>query len=159
MKTVVIVNRKTCLNRAILSGVSAIVLAIMALAGCGAAKGPLLTDLGNGQNLTFFKLDSLRGTRDGDRLDARALFTDTSAMVTLNLHFEITPTARLTVGTWESNRGNRRSSGNVNAKSVDFLGGQSGPPSIGGTYELVNAQGVPEYRVRIPMTELKEGLR
>lgn len=151
------------LNRHILSGVSAIFLPIlvgtMALAGCGRAKGPLLTDLANGQDLTFFKLDSLRGTRDGDRLGVRALFTDTSAMVTVNLRFEITPRAQLTAGTWESNRGNRRSSGNVNAKSVDFLGGQSDAPSIGGTFELVNAQGVPEYRVRIPLTELKQRLR
>ena len=151
------------LNRDILSGVSAILLPIlvgtMTLGGCGGPKGPLLTDLANGQDLTFFKLDSLRGTRDGDRLGVRALFTDTSAMVTVNLRFEITPMARLTAGTWESNRGNRRSSGNVNAKSVDFLGGQSNAPSIGGTFELVNAQGVPAYRVRIPLTELKQRLR
>ena len=41
------------------------------------------------------------------------------------------------------------------ARSVTFLGGQSGPPSIGGIFDLVGPSGAALYRVNIPVTELK----
>ena len=36
-----------------------------------------------------------------------------------------------------------------------FLGGQDGPPSIGGSFDLLDPAGVGKYRVTIPTTELK----
>jgi hypothetical protein len=39
---------------------------------------------------------------------------------------------------------------------VMFLGGQDGPPSIGGTYDLLDQDGAPRYRVNFPVTALPE---
>ena len=47
------------------------------------------------------------------------------------------------------------SGGNVAARSVMFLGGQNGPPSIGGSYDLLDTHGVERYRIYIPTTELE----
>ena len=133
-------------------------LGFILVSGCGAPKRPLVTDLVASQDLSSFKLDSLRGTRDGDRLDVRAMFTDTSSMLTVNLRFEINPEARLRAGNWQANRNNALTTGTATAKSIDFLGGQSGAPSIGGTFDLATADGTAQYRVRIPLTELKQRL-
>ena len=37
-----------------------------------------------------------------------------------------------------------------------ILGGQDGPPSIGGTYDLLGQDGTALYRVNIPVTALPE---
>jgi hypothetical protein len=41
------------------------------------------------------------------------------------------------------------------ARSVTFLGGQDGPPSVGGSFDLLDAARMPVYRVNLPVTELK----
>jgi hypothetical protein len=44
--------------------------------------------------------------------------------------------------------------GSVQERSSTFLGGQSGPPSIGGSFDLVGPAGQPLYRIRIPVQPL-----
>lgn len=39
-----------------------------------------------------------------------------------------------------------------------FLGGQDGPPSIGGSFDLRDGTGAAAYRITIPTTELKTKL-
>ena len=39
-----------------------------------------------------------------------------------------------------------------------FLGGQDGPPSIGGRFDLLDPKGAATYRITIPTTELREKL-
>lgn len=128
------------------------------VAGCRPARVAGVEDLSTHEVLPQFKLDSLRGTRDGDKLDARALFTDTSSILTIELHYAVGSPVRLSSGTWNWNRDNRLRTGAVAAKSIDFLGGQSGPPSIGGDYELLDENGKAVYEVHIPVTELKTRL-
>lgn len=120
--------------------ISLLAIAI-ALAAC-APPGPPVTE-----NL---KLTSLRGTRDGDRLDARAEFSDGSTPLAVDLHFRIGAPTELTSGSWPS--------GSVRARSVTFLGGQNSSPSIGGTFELLGPDGKVRYVVRIPVTELRTRL-
>ena len=85
----------------------------------------------------------------------KALFTDSSSMLNLDLRFRIgTPTA-LEDGTWRWSRNGRLTQGTVSARSVTFLGGQNGPPSIGGTFELCES-GAPRYKVVIPTTVLAD---
>ena len=48
--------------------------------------------------------------------------------------------------------------GTVRERSSTFLGGQSGPPSIGGRFDLRGPDGADRYRVTIPVQELKERL-
>jgi hypothetical protein len=47
--------------------------------------------------------------------------------------------------------------GTVAARSITFLGGQDGPPSIGGSFDLLDPEGVARYRINIPISQLKTG--
>jgi hypothetical protein len=125
------------------------------LAACG-AKRPAVEDLTAHEDLSLFKLHTLRGTRDGDRLQAQAVFSDSSSILTLEMHFAIGSPTKLESGTWRWTRNNQIMGGNIGARSVTFLGGQDGPPSIGGTYDLLDQDGSPRYRVTIPTTALPE---
>jgi len=123
------------------------------LSSCGGAKHPLLEELSHQEDLGFMHLDAARGTRDGDVLSAQLLITDSSNILTMDLHFQVTPPTRLDSGAWKFSRG---SSGRVEARSVTFLGGQSGPPSLGGTFDLLDPQGHALYRIHLPTTQLKK---
>ena len=127
------------------------------LAGCTVAKRPLVEDLGKGEDLSLYRLQTVRGTRDGDRLAVQALISDSSSILTLELHFAIGSPTRLESGTWRWERSGRASGGQVSARSVIFLGGQDGPPSIGGSFRLIAVDSrAALYRVNIPLTELRQ---
>jgi hypothetical protein len=105
--------------------------------------------------LSSFTLHSLAGTRDGDRLHAQALFSDSSSILTVEMHFAVGSPTTLESGGWRWSRGGQLQSGSVSSRAVTFLGGQDGPPSIGGTFDLLGPDGVTRYRVNIPVTQLK----
>lgn len=127
------------------------------MVACSRPKTARVEDLAAHQE-SALKLGSLRGTRDGDRLHAQAMFTDSSSMLTVDLHFTVGVPTRLDSGTWRMTGTGQLHTGNVEAKSVDFLGGQDGPPSIGGTFDLVEPGAGARYRVILPATELKNRL-
>ena len=129
------------------------------MAACGRPKQPAVTHLSSGEDLPQFKLGSLRGTRDGDRLEAQAMFTDSSSILTMDMRFAVGSPTRLETGAWKWSRNNGLMTGGMAARSVMFLGGQDGPPSLGGTFDLVGPDGAARYRVTIPLTELKERLK
>lgn len=133
-------------------------IALLALAACGGAKHPLLEDLAAHQDLTMFKLQSIRGTRDGDRLAVRALISDSSSMLTVDLRFVVGSPTSLQSGTWQWTRTGGLQSGSVTSRSVTFLGGQDGPPSIGGTFNLNSQDGTALYRVALPLMEIRSRL-
>ena len=115
-------------------------------------------DLAKHQVLTAFKQQWIRGTRDGDRLRTRVMFSDSSSILTLEMRFTIGSPTTLELGSWHWNRNNQLLGGPITERGVTFLGGQDGPPSIGGTFDLLGADGKAEYRVKIPVTELKRTL-
>ena len=125
------------------------------LAGCGESKRQAVQDLTNHDSLSSFTLHSVAGTRDGDRLRAQAIFSDSSSILTVELHFAIGSPTTLESGVWRWSRGGQLLSGPVASRSVTFLGGQDGPPSIGGTFDLLSQNGDARFRVNIPVTELK----
>jgi hypothetical protein len=130
--------------------------ALLFLTACSGSKRQAVEDLSQHEDLSLFKLQSVRGTRDGDRLAAHAMFSDSSSMLTVDLHFAIGSPTRLESGTWRWTRTGGVSSGEVSSRSVTFLGGQDGPPSIGGSFELLGSGGgTPLFRVNFPVTELK----
>jgi hypothetical protein len=129
--------------------------ALFFLTACGSPQRAAVSDLGGREDLSLFTLASLQGARDGDRLQARAMFSDSSSILTLEFRFAIGAPTRLESGTWRWLRNSQISEGTITARSVIFLGGQSGPPSIGGTFELLERAGAPHYRVTLPVAELK----
>jgi hypothetical protein len=129
------------------------------LTACGGEKRPAIVDLSGHENLAPFTLGSLRGMRDGDRLEAQAMFTGRASTLVMDMRFEIGSPTTLKSGSWRWARNNVLTTGAIAARSVTFLGGQSGPPSIGGTFDLLGFGNVPRYRVTIPVAELKTALR
>jgi hypothetical protein len=134
----------------------AVVLCIL-LSGCARSARPLLQDLSRNEDLSGFKIQSVRGVRDGDRLAAQALISDSSSSLTLDLHFAIGSPTTLESGHWQWSRPGRLLGGMVSARSVTFLGGQDGPPSIGGTFDLTDGIGS-NYRVTLPLTVLPRAI-
>lgn len=127
----------------------------MVLAGCGRRPAQPVEDTGgSGRNVSQMVLRELRGTRDGERLDVRATFADQGQSLQLILQFNVTPPARLATGTWMGLEGQ----GTVRQRAVTFLGGQNGPPSIGGRFELIGSDGRALYRVTIPVQPLRNAL-
>jgi hypothetical protein len=127
---------------------------LLILTGCLVHR-PAVEDLSGKEDLSFFKLQFVRGTRDGDRLTTVAFISDSSSNLTLDMRFAVGSPTKLDSGSWLWTRKSQNSSGNISARSVTFLGGQDGPPSIGGSFDLVNPDGLAVYRVNIPVTELK----
>lgn len=129
-------------------------VAYLTLAGCARPPADPVEAIGSSTSVSAFTLQSVQGTRDGERLEVRALYGDAAQRLGVHLHFDVTPPARLVSGTWEG----IGSQGQVQERSVTFLGGQSGPPSIGGRFDLVGPGNRPLYRITIPLQELKQPL-
>ncbi len=125
------------------------------LTACAQPPKPPLEDLSGHENLSSFTLTQVRGTRDGDRLDAEAKFGDGSSILTVAMRFDVGSPTKLRSGQWQWTRAGRAMSGTVAERSVMFLGGQSGPPSIGGRFDLLDPAGAAQYRITIPTTELQ----
>ncbi len=127
------------------------------LAGCAHSQHTPLQDLSGHEDLSRFTIQTVRGVRDGDRLAAQVLISDSSSILTLDLHFAIGSPTTLQSGTWRWSRPGGLLNGTVSARSVTFLGGQDGPPSIGGTFDLTGADGS-MYRVTLPLTVLPRAI-
>ena len=130
-------------------------LGVVLLTGCDESKRKAVLDLTAHEDLSSFTLHSVAGTRDGDRLRAQAIFSDSSSILTVELYFTIGSPTKLQSGAWRWSRGIQLLSGVVASRSLTFLGGQDGPPSIGGIFDLLGPDGVARYRVNIPVTQLK----
>lgn len=125
------------------------------LCGCGKPSRPGIVDLSGREGLSMFTLTTMNGVRDGDRLNAEAMFSDSASILTIQMRFRIGSPTTLESGRWQWARNGGRSEGAVTARSVTFLGGQDGPPSIGGTFDLLGPDGTARYRATIPVRELR----
>ena len=129
--------------------------AIIFTAACARPPQPPVEDLSGREKLSSYALTQVRGTRVGDRLDAEATFGDGSSTLTVDMRFAIGAPTKLESGRWQWTRDGRLMNGTVTERSVMFLGGQDGPPSIGGRFDLLDPSGVAKYRITIPTTQLK----
>ncbi len=130
-------------------------LAAVLMAACSKPPKPV-EDLTGHMDVSGYNLTLMKGHRDGDRLTAQAGLSNGSASFLLDLRFTIETGAQLQSGQWKwLGPGGESKSGAVDAKSIMFLGGQNGPPSIGGTYYLLSSDGAPWFRVTIPATPLE----
>lgn len=138
-----------------------ILILFLLLAGCAHTDRRPLEDPSGHQDLSRFSIQSVRGVRDGDHLNAQVLISDSSSILKLDLDFAIGSPTTLQSGTWQWSRPDQSVSfqtGTVSARSVTFLGGQDGPPSIGGTFDLGLKYWYP-CRVTIPLTALPRQIR
>ena len=131
---------------------SAVLILCVALAGCAHRDQRPLSDLSGGQDLSGFTIQSVSGVRDGDKLNAHVLISDSSSILTMDLHFAIGSPTTLEAGTWRWSRSGRQLNGTVTARSVTFLGGQDDGPSIGGVFDLIGDD--TRVRVTLPLTVL-----
>jgi hypothetical protein len=131
---------------------------VLLLAGCAHREKAPLEDLSGHEDLSRFKIQSVSGVRDGDRLNAKVLISDSSSILALDLHFAIGSPTTLDAGMWRWSRPGRLMSGTVEARSVTFLGGQDDGPSIGGTFDLTSSYGY-HCRVNLPLTVLPRTFR
>jgi hypothetical protein len=130
---------------------AALVLLLIGIAGCRKPAAHAVEDLHGAQDLSGFALSRLHGTRDGDALQARALYTDGSGgQLRVELHFRVGVPTRLESGTWHG----LGSEGRVAERSVTFLGGQSAAPSLGGKFNLLGPDGSPRYAITVPLQPL-----
>jgi hypothetical protein len=131
------------------------ILILLLLTGCAHSDRRPLEDVSGREDLSRFTIQSVHGVRDGDRLAAQVLISDSSSILTLDLHFAIGSPTTLQSGDWRWSRPSGLTSGTVSARSVTFLGGQDGPPSIGGTFDLSPSNA----RVNLPLTVLPRAIR
>lgn len=131
---------------------------ILLLASCAHREKAPLQDLTGHADLSRFKIQSITGVRDGDRLNAKVLISDSSSVLSVDLHFAIGSPTTLQSGTWRWSLPGGLVGGTVTARSVMFLGGQDDGPSIGGTFDL-NAPTYPTYRLTLRLTVLPRSFR
>ena len=124
----------------------------LALAACARTRRHPLQDLSGHQDLSQYTIQSVHGVRDGDRLAAQLLISDSSSIMSLDLHFAIGSPTTLASGIWDWSQPGSSLHGMVTAQSVTFLGGQDDGPSIGGVFDLTG-DGT-RVRVTLPLTVL-----
>jgi hypothetical protein len=101
-----------------------------------------------------FELVGFHGQRDGASVKAEATFGDGNDTVVMNIVLFLRPPAEFQSGTYQAVIGGKTISGAVECPSLDFQGGQTALPSVGGLFVLKNVNGQPAYRVRIPARTL-----
>ncbi len=128
-------------------------LLYLVVASCTTADKRPLRDLAGKEDLSRFTIQSVHGLRDGDHLAVQVVISDSSSILSLDLHFAVGSPTTLESGTWRWSRPGGLLNGSVSARFVTFLGGQDGPPSIGGVFDLTGTGGW-NYRVTLPLTAL-----
>ena len=129
-----------------------LLVSLLAL-GCTPAGRLSIRRSRDGQELQNYQLTSATGARDGDRLLSEFVFVSGPNKLTMRMKFLIGVPTRLESGNYQWNQDSVVTQGTVSASSVHFLGGQSGPSSLGGFFQL-KSDDVTLYEVRVPPTML-----
>ncbi len=122
---------------------------------CRNIEEATIENLPEESTLTDYRMISLTGRRDGDRLPVRLVFEASSSNLRMDLLFRIGVPTRLESGQYHWQRQDEVLEGRVRASSVTFLGGQSDNPNLGGVFQLFSAGGDPIYKVTLPTSEVK----
>jgi hypothetical protein len=132
---------------------------LLLLVACAAPKQPSVEDLNHREDFSGARMMTLRGARDGDLLDAEAMFSGRSLLLTIKMRFAIGAPTTLMSGTWvRTLPDGKMETGSISARSVSFTGGQGNSPSVGGNFDLVDSAGMRKYRVVLPLLELRDRL-
>ena len=129
---------------------------IIALIGTSCASSGYRFERMDGAKSTglALTLNSRSGVRDGDIVNAEAIFTSGADSVRLNIVVHLGPPVAFRSGHYRAVFGGQASEGTVISEALRFQGGQD-IPSIGGVFVLKNAQSLPVYRVTLPSTPVQ----
>jgi hypothetical protein len=129
--------------------------ATLTLLACQNASNLTIRRNRDGQTLSTYRLKSLTGIRDGDNLGTELVVGDKDGTLTMQMRFKIGVPPKLESGTyvWQQ-PGAPQTQGTVKADAVIFQGGQNEGPTVGGTFELVAANDVSLYQVKLPATHV-----
>ncbi|MFZ0428770.1 MAG: hypothetical protein WAO20_11690 [Acidobacteriota bacterium] len=136
------------------TGALLISMLILLLPACGRSAQPGIESLPEGRPLAEYRLSSLAGERDGDRLEARIVFAGPRGNLEMNLRFRVGVPTRLEQGHFRWSGDGATLQGDVAEKTVTFLGGQSDRPALGGVFDLLSPGGLARFRVTVPTTPL-----
>jgi hypothetical protein len=131
-----------------------VVLLIITAFGC--AKGYQFERIDGDQSVAMpMQFDGLYGLRDGANVKVEGRFSNGADKVTMNFLVYLRPPAEFQSGTYQATIGGITKTGTVECPSLDFQGGQTALPSVGGVFVLKDEQNRPLYRVRVPATNLQ----
>ena len=142
-------------NQRLTSRLLLICAGLLVVAGCQTVQEAAIEDLETGTKLSDYRMISLTGRRDGDRLPVQVVFTAGSSQLEMDLRFRIGVPTRLESGRYSFQQEDQTLQGRVRERSVTFLGGQSDNPNLGGSFELLSREGVPLYKITLPTSEVK----
>jgi hypothetical protein len=132
-----------------------VVLLIVTAYGC-ANKGYQFERIDGDQSVAMpMQFDGLYGLRDGANVKVEGRFSNGADKVTMNFLVYLRPPAEFQSGTYQATIGGITKAGTVECPSLDFQGGQTALPSVGGVFVLKDEKNRPLYRVRVPATNLQ----
>ncbi len=123
---------------------------------CNQNQIPLAEDLSTGVQTEFHNLE-LIGRRDGDRMPTQIRMRTGASQLTLTLELQIGVPTTLLNGHFQWVSSEQTLQGNVRARSLTFLGGQSDLPNLGGVFELLRADGSASFKVIVPTSQVEPG--
>jgi hypothetical protein len=136
-----------------------LVFVLLAIAGCANNEYRFEQIQGERATPVGLNFEGLYGVRDGMTVTAEARFRSESDSAQFTMVLFLRPPAEFRSGTYRASIGGVVSQGDVESRSLTYLGGQASQPSIGGDFLLKDSAGRAAYRVRIPITELKRTVR
>jgi hypothetical protein len=144
-----------------LSGSAWILVCWLLIASSGCVnKGFQFEQITGDQTVAIpMQFDGLSGLRDGANVKVLARFSNGADNVTMNFSVFLRPPAEFQSGTYQATIAGTTKTGTVDCPSLDFQGGQTALPTVGGVFVFKDEQNRPLYRVRIPATDLKQAGR
>ena len=121
---------------------------------CSQDQIPLAENLSTGVQTEFQNL-ALIGRRDGDRMPTQIRLRTRTSELTLTLELQIGVPTTLLGGHFQWVSSEQTLEGNVRARSLTFLGGQSDLPNLGGVFELQRADGSATFKVIVPTSQVR----
>lgn len=135
-------------------GASCVAAVLLVWLGCAPATPTIDERVGEQWAPSSYRFVRAEGQRDGEQTHAYFFFEGPEgAKLEVRLLLDLKPEAGMRVGRWYWDRADSSLSGSMTARSVRFLGGQGGPPSVGGTYTL-RLEKAPFLRFRSRAVEL-----
>src|SRR5579883_2433054 len=130
--------------------------AVLMLAACQTSSKLTIRRTRDGQELNSYRIRSLTGIRDGDKLMSEVVMADPAGTLTMQMKFQIGVPTKLEQGNYVWQKQNApQIQGLVKASSVIFQGGQDSPAALGGSFQLVPREGdIPLYEVHMPATQM-----